>query len=100
MRDRDHWPGAPLRWAATSVPGTRAQPPAAGWRAPDRARSCMQDPGSQAVTTLPPTDSGVDKTLSPERKIFYTIFHNLREGLKKCVNFRKTIPHVFLSQKV
>ena len=74
VRDRDHWPGAPLRWAATSVPGTRAQPPAAGWRAPDRARSCMQDPGSQAVTTLPPTDSGVDKTLSPERKIFHTTY--------------------------
>ena len=51
----------------------------------------MQDPGSQAVTTLPPTDSGVDKTLSPERKIFYTLFHNLREeGLKKVFKFPQT----------
>ena len=59
----------------------------------------MQDPGSQAVTTLPPTDSGVDKTLSPERKIFYAIFHNLREGFKKCVNFHRPIPHVFFVSK-
>ena len=59
----------------------------------------MQDPGSQAVTTLPPTDSGVDKTLSPERKIFYAIFHNLREGFKKCVNFHGPIPHVLFVSK-